>query len=188
MSSQNLKSTQSTGLSNLELYAETLLPSVANAVRMTYVRYRNPICLEELDDLSQEIILRLLEDNCRRLASFKGQSSFDTWLQIVVNHHISNYLQRRRQNESLAEVDSDSLTCLPSQDEEVAAAEKQKLLLKACCKLNEQELLLYQLCFAYELAPSKIAANFRTEVKVIYKRKQTLVLKLGRLVRNIRSC
>jgi len=172
----------------LELYGETLLPSVANAVRRAYVRYRNPICLEEFDDLSQEIILRLLEDDCRRLNSFIPQASFETWLQIVVNHHISNFLQRRRQNENLDEVDPDSLTYLPPQDEEIAATEKQRLLLKALSKLSEQELLLYQLCFIRELAPSMIAASFRDEVKVIYRRKQKLALKLGRLVRSIHTC
>jgi RNA polymerase sigma factor (sigma-70 family) len=188
MSSQNLKSTQLIGPDNLELFAETLLSSVANAVRRASVRYRNPICLEEFDDLSQEIVLRLLEDDCRRLKSFKGQALFETWLQIVANRHISNYLQRRKQTEPLDEVNPDSLTYLPSQDEEIAAAEEQELLLKAFRKLNERELLLYQLCFVYELAPSKIAASFRTEMLVIYKRKQTLALKLGRLVRGIRTC
>lgn len=188
MSSQNLESTQSIGPDNLELFAETLLSSVANALRRAYGRYRNPICVEEFDDLSQEIVLRLIEDDCRRLKSFKGQASFETWLQIVVNHHISNCLRRWKPSEPLDGIDPDSLAYLPSQDEEIAAAEEQKLLLKAFCKLNVQELLLYQLWFFYELPPSKIAARVRTEVRVVYRSKQTLVSKLGRLVRDIRVC
>jgi DNA-directed RNA polymerase specialized sigma subunit len=52
-------------------------------------------------------------------------------------------------------------------------------------KLSEQELLLYQLYFIYELDANKIAVIFGIEVGEIYKRKQTLVLKLSRLVRDL---
>ena len=182
MSAPNSKPTKPCDLEQLM----GILPlNISDAVRWAYARYQHPMRPDELDDLSQQILLLLLEDDCRRLGSFRCHSSFKTWLQAVVNHYVSNYLRRRKQNENLDEVDPDSLSYLPSQDEEVDAAEKQKLLLKAIGKLNEQELLLYQLYFVYELEASRIAASLKTEVRDIYKRKQTLVLKLGRLVRDL---
>jgi DNA-directed RNA polymerase specialized sigma subunit len=76
------------------------------------------------------------------------------------------------------------LTYSPLQDQDIDIAERRALLFSALSKLSWQERLLYQLWFISELNAKEIAAVFRTEVKIIYKRRQTLVLKLRRLVRD----
>jgi RNA polymerase sigma factor (sigma-70 family) len=167
---------------DLEKLVAILLPDVYGAVRWACLRYVGCVQDDEIDDLSQQVILNLIEDGCRRLHSFKHDSSFKTWLQIVVNHHVCKYLYRRKRAEHLDEVDQGGLIYLPSQDRDIYAAEKRELLFRALGMLSEQEQLLYHLWFVYELAPIKIAAVLGTEVRVIYKRKQTLVLKLKRLV------
>jgi RNA polymerase sigma factor (sigma-70 family) len=172
---------------DLEKLVVILLPSINDAVRWAYLRYQGRICQDELDDLSQQIILTLIEDHCRRLRSFNGQSSFKTWLQAVVDHHIYNYVYRRKQTETLDEIDQESLTCSPLQDQGIDTAEKRKLLFNALSKLSGQERLLFQLWFISELDAKEIAATFRTEVNIIYKRKQTLVSKLRRLVQSFQS-
>jgi RNA polymerase sigma factor (sigma-70 family) len=172
---------------DLEQLVAILLPDVSDAVRWASLKYQGRICPDELDDLSQQIILTLIEDNCRRFRSFNGQSSFKTWLQAVVDHHIHNYFYRRKQTETLDGIDQESLTYSPLQDQGIDVAEKRKLLLIALSKLGWQERLLYQLWFISELNAREIAAIFRTDVKIIYKRKQTLVLKLRRLVRSFLS-
>jgi hypothetical protein len=73
------------------------------------------------------------------------------------------------------------------QDRDIYAAEKRKLLSQAPCMLSEQEQLLYHLWFVYELDPAKIATIFGTEIRVIHKRKQALVLKLTRLVQTFQN-
>jgi RNA polymerase sigma factor (sigma-70 family) len=171
----------------LERIVEILLPNINDAIRRAYLRYQNRISRDELDDLSQQIILTLIENNCRRFCSFNGQFSLKTWLQAVVNHHIYKYCYRRKQTTILDEVDQGSLTYSPLLDQGIDAAERRKLLSRALGKLSRQERLLYQLWFISELDAKEIAATFRTEVKIIYKRKQTLVLKLKRLVRNFQN-
>ena len=57
---------------------EQLLPDVYEAVQWAYLRCRCRIRRDELDDLSQQIILKLMEDDCRRLHSFKSRSSSKT--------------------------------------------------------------------------------------------------------------
>jgi len=84
-------------------------------------------------------------------------------------------------------VDQVALIYLPPQDRDIYSAEKRKLLFRALGMLSEQERLLYRLWFVYELDPINIAAFLGTEVRVIYKRKQTLVLKLKRLVQTFQS-
>ena len=167
---------------------ELLLPDVYEAVRWACLRYRGRVRRDELDDLSQQIILELIEDNCRRLHSFKGHSLPKTWLQRVVDNHIYSCLSLRRQGENQDEVDQVALVYSPRQDRDIYAAEQRNLLFRALGRLSEQERLLYNLWFVSELAPIKIAAVFGTEVRIIYKRKQTLVLKLTRLVQSFQSC
>ena len=164
-----------------------LLPDVYCAVRWACLRYLGDVHDDEIDDLSQQVILKLIEDGCRRLHSFEHHSSFKTWLQIVVNHHVCKYLYRRKRVERFGEVGQGALIYLPPQDRDIYAEEKRKLLFRALGMLSEQERLLYRLWFVYELDPIKIAAVMGTEVKVIYKRKQTLVLKLKRLVQAFHS-
>jgi len=158
------------------------LPDILSAVRWACLHYQSGVSEEDIDDISQQIILILIEDGCRRLHSFKRHSSFKTWLQPVVNHHVYKRLRRRKHAENLDEIDRGALIFSPPQDREIYAAEKRRLLSHALCMLSEQERLLYHLWFVYELAPVSIAAVFGTEVKIIYKRKQTLVIKLTRLV------
>jgi RNA polymerase sigma factor (sigma-70 family) len=172
---------------DLEKFVAILLPDVYGAVRWACLRYLGGVHDDEIDDLSQQVILKLIEDGCRRLHSFEHHSSFKTWLQIVVNRHVCKYLYQRKRAEHLGEVDQGALICLPSQDRDIHAAEKRKLLFRALGMLSEQERLLYRLWFVYELDPIEIAAVMGTEVKVIYKRKQTLVLKLKRLVQAFHS-
>jgi RNA polymerase sigma factor (sigma-70 family) len=185
--SASLSNLNPTAPTDLEQLVAILLPDVNDAVHWAYLRYHGCICQDELDDLSQQIVLALIEDNCRRFRSFNGQVSFKTWLQAVVNHHIYKYFYRRKQTDAIDEVDQESLIYAPLQDQYTYIAEKRKLLSNALSKLSLQERLLYQLWFVYELDAKEIATIFRTEVKIIYKRKQTLVLKLTRRVRNFQS-
>lgn len=166
---------------------EQLLPDVYEAVQWACLRYGGRIRRDELDDFSQQIILNLFEDDCRRLHSFKGHSLPKTWLQRVVDNHIYSCLYRRRQGENPDEVDRGALVYSPRQDRDIYASEQRNLLSRALGRLSEQERLLYNLWFVSELAPIKIAALFGTEVKIIYKRKQTLVLKLTRLVQSFQN-
>lgn len=164
-----------------------LVTDVQEAVRWACLRYQGSVRRDELDDFSQQITLKLFEDNCRRLHLFKRHSSFKTWLQAVVNHHVYKCLCRRKQDEYPDEIDHGALIYSPPQDRDTYAAEKREMLFQALGMLSEQERLLYHLWFVYELDPIKIAAVFGTEVRVIYKRKQTLVLKLTRLVQAFQS-
>jgi RNA polymerase sigma factor (sigma-70 family) len=176
-----------TAPNDLEKLAAILQPDVYDAVRWACLRYLGGVHDDEIDDLSQQVILKLIEDGCRRLHSFEHNSSFKTWLQIVVNHHVCKHLYRRKRAEHFGEVDQGALIYLPPQDRDVYSAEKRTLLFRALGMLSEQERLLYRLWFVYELDPISIAAVLETEVRVIYKRKQTLVLKLKRLVQSFQT-
>jgi RNA polymerase sigma factor (sigma-70 family) len=161
---------------------EQLVVDVYEAVRWACLRYRGRIRRDELDDFSQQIILKLIEDDCRRLRSFNCNFSFKTWLQRVVDHHVYMCLYRRKPTGNSDEVNQGALMYSPPQDRDIYAEEKRKLLFRALGTLSDQERLLYHLCFVFEQDARKVASFFKISVKNVYKRKETLVLKLTRLV------
>jgi len=166
---------------------EQLLPDVYEAVRWACLRYRGRIRRDELDDFSQQIVLKLFEDDCRRLHSFKRHSLPKTWLQRVVDNHIYSCLYRRRQGEYSDEVDQGALVYSPPQDRDIYAAEQRNLLSRALGELSDQERLLYQLCFVFEQDTREVATVFKINVKNVYRRKEMLVLKLTKLVETSHS-
>jgi RNA polymerase sigma factor (sigma-70 family) len=166
---------------------EHLVADVCEAVQWACLRYSGRIRRDELDDFSQQITLKLIEDDCRRLRLFNYNFSFKTWLQAVVNHHVYKCLSRRKQAGSLNEVDRAALIFSPPQDRDIYAAEQRDLLCRALGRLSEQERLLYQLCFVFEQDASETATVFKINVKNVYKRKETLVLKLTKLVQTFQG-
>jgi RNA polymerase sigma factor (sigma-70 family) len=166
---------------------EHLVADVREAVQWARLRYGGRIRQDELDDFSQQIILKLIEYDCRRLRLFNHNFSFKTWLQAVVTHHFYKYLCRRKQAESLDEIDQLALIYSPPQEREIYAAEQRELLFRALGRLSDQERLLYQLYFIFELDAREIAIVFKINVKNVYKRKETLVLKLIKLVQTFQS-
>jgi len=167
---------------------EQLLHNVYEAVQWAFLRYRGRVRRDELDDFSQQIILKLFEDDCRRLHSFKRYSLPKTWLQRVVDNHIYSCLYRRMQGENHDDVNQGVLAYSPRQDQDIYAAEQRKLLFRALGTLSEQERLLYQLCFVFEQDARQVAAVFKINVKNVYRRKETLVLKLTKLVQTFQNC
>jgi RNA polymerase sigma factor (sigma-70 family) len=166
---------------------EQLVVDVYEAVQWACLRYRDRVRRDELDDFSQQIILKLIEDDCRRLRLFNYNFSFKTWLQTVVNHHVHKCLRRRKHVGSLNEVDRGALIYSPPQDRDFYAAEQRKLLFRALGSLSEQERLLYQLCFVFEQDARETATVLKINAKNVYKRKETLILKLARLVQTFQG-
>jgi RNA polymerase sigma factor (sigma-70 family) len=166
---------------------EQLLPDVYEAVQWACLRYRGRVRRDELDDFTQQIILKLIEEDFRRLRLFNFNFSFKTWLQRVVDNHVYKCSCRRKETESFDEVDLGELIYSPPQDQDIYAAEQWKLLFRALGRLSEQERLLYQLCFLFDQDTRKVATVFNINVKNVYKRKQALVLKLTRHVENLQN-
>jgi DNA-directed RNA polymerase specialized sigma24 family protein len=75
----------------------------------------------------------------------------------------------------------------PPQERDIYVAEQRELLFGAIGRLSDQERLLYQLCFIFEQDARETATVFKINVKNVYKRKETLVLKLTKLVQTFQG-
>ena len=118
---------------------QELLAQILNVVSFTCHHYGYQADKGEMEDLCQDTILFLIDQDCRRLRLFRHESSFKTWLEAVVRHHLCNCVHRQKRTESLADLPPHSTIYQPTQEETVFMAEKLVRLRLAKPKLTERE-------------------------------------------------
>lgn len=98
-------------------------------------------------DIFNGIICLLIEDDYRKLKSFKAKngSSFATWLRVVTIHFTIDYLRKQRPSVSLDQEDEDGLSLqdiiADHQEPAIDTAHKQDMLrrLEECLELLDDE-------------------------------------------------
>jgi len=157
----------------------TLLPQVQAAVQRACQSYRHRATPDEVDDLTQQLLLRLLEQDARRLRSYDPlKAAFSTWLDAVARHHLSNHLHRQKHLESWEHLAPEELIYPPLQEATLLAAERREVLQRAMSKLPAREQQILGLCFSAEVAAIDIAALIGMSVGLVYKHKHYGMVKL----------
>jgi DNA-directed RNA polymerase specialized sigma24 family protein len=88
------------------LDVEQLKTKVSKAVRHACRFYNYQANRDEVEDLSQDVLFKLLKNDGRVLQSFASRSSVDTWLYTVVRRELRPYfLRQQREKENLINVD-----------------------------------------------------------------------------------
>ncbi|MGE0887595.1 MAG: sigma-70 family RNA polymerase sigma factor [Blastocatellales bacterium] len=163
---------------------EQILPFLESVIRNSCLRCHHYPSSEDIERLSQRLILFLLENNCRRLLSFNNQSSLRTWLQTLANNYVIRQLQRERRAQSLNELSSDLFTIPPLQEEMVWQEERMKLLDKALNGLTKRERQLFNL-FRSGRKAEKIAEITGIKLTSVYREKHSIMKKLRELLKNV---
>lgn len=132
-------------LSNYERLIIELKPLLKIALQKSFRIYCLQLSHAEIEDHTQEIILRLIENDYRRLRTFDQKSSLRTWSWIVVKHYLINHFRGMRRTESLSDVSPDSVIIKPLQEDTIISMEKSKKLSSILTKLNDTEMLLFEL-------------------------------------------
>ena len=92
---------------------------------------------ETVEELTEEIIFLLLEGDYHRLKTYDPtKAKFSTWLQNVVNHHVSNHYQKQPHNEPIEDLPENQLCIAASQEKELLMKERQTLLREAIYQLT----------------------------------------------------
>ncbi len=95
---------------------------------------------DEVEELTEQIIVRLLEDGCHRLNTFDpAKAKFSTWLQNVVNHHVSHYYQRNPCTGPIEDLPENQLCVAAPQEKELLTKEQQALLQQAINQLTPHD-------------------------------------------------
>jgi RNA polymerase sigma factor (sigma-70 family) len=162
---------------------EAILPEIIDAVRLSFCIHRRWPTRDETDELSQQILLLLIDSDQRRLRSFGRRASLRTWLRVVVSHHVNRYLKTRKREMGLEEIPPGSLVSLPLQESSIVSNEQAQAFQKAIEKLSERERELLQLLCRDDLRGADIARIMGMKYDSVRRRKHALIKKLQILVR-----
>jgi RNA polymerase sigma factor (sigma-70 family) len=167
-----------------EQLVNALLKGIVNAVRKAFHLYLYPASPEEIEDNCQQIILLLIDDDYRRLCSYDSdKSSFQTWLTIVVRHHISNYIQRQKKMSSIDDLSPDSLISQPSQEATLILESERQILQEVINQLSQREQELLEFFFKERLTVEEVAIRMGMKVNSVYRRKHAVIQKIRMYVR-----
>ena len=122
---------------------EALLPDIVQAVRAACWHYG--VDQSQIQDFYHEIILLLIEDDYRRLRSFRGDSSRETWLTAIARHYVGGHVARQKKATSLDEIPVDRVVCNPTQEDELIAEEQAGELVEAVSLLTGRDQQLFAL-------------------------------------------
>ena len=125
-----------------ELRIEALLPDIHDAVSRACYHYSAD--QSEIDDVCHQMIMLLIEDDYRRLRSFRRESSTKTWLTAVALHYVSNQVGRRKKAMSMDEIPPEASVCAPAQEAELISEERRCELNVAVTQLTARDQQLFQ--------------------------------------------
>src|SRR5215510_955292 len=138
-------SSQAPDVPDVELLIIKLSPKVSRAVRHVY---RHPTNQYEIEDITQDVLVLLIENDYHRLRSFAGRSKIETWIHTIVRHCVGKHLWKRRwENDtvSLDELSPDALTYQPIQEKMLIDEDECKALQAIINSLPERKKLLMEL-------------------------------------------
>ncbi len=127
-------------LEQLFIEARALIPT---EVQYACRKYNHGAPPEEVEELSAQILLLLLEHDYRRLKTYDCQKAkLKTWLRQVIRHEVSHHYQKQPSQEPIDDVSPDEISYAPTQETEFLTKEQQALLLKAIrtLTLHDQQL------------------------------------------------
>src|SRR5215510_10985590 len=125
----NLSRTDNTRASTVipkdpEKLLDMVMEHIPGAVRYACYVGKHSVSRNEVEDLCQDIIIILIEDNYRRLRTFRGNSSARTWVHRVVKRYVGDKLRAKNKPVSLDDIEPCSLTFQPIQEDAVLYQER----------------------------------------------------------------
>ncbi|MEW6212063.1 MAG: sigma-70 family RNA polymerase sigma factor [Acidobacteriota bacterium] len=162
---------------SLEHIVEAMYPHIFLMVRLALRLHNHPASEGEIEDLSHEAVLLLIEDDFRRLRTFdETKASIKTWLKAVVMHHVGRHIQQQAAHR-LDQI-SESNLLYAHENETFAPEHKRAEIRDALNKLTERERQLFDLLCKDEMNVREIAAHMGIQVDSVYRRKHALIQKL----------
>ena len=140
---------------------------------------------EDVEDLTQQIIFRFLEDNCRRWKTYKpAKAKRDTWLWHIIRNEAIQFFQKQPTSEPLEEISEGQSCSAATQEEEFLTKEQQALLHKAIRELtpHDQQLADLKLNGATDV---EVAQVMNIKPRSVQQEWYKIGIKLNRIVREI---
>jgi len=159
---------------------ETLFPDIQDAV--TRACYHYSVDRSEIGDVCHQMIILLMEDDYRRLRSFRLEASVNTWLTAIALHYVSNYASRQKKAISLDEISPEAFVCAPAQEAEFISEERRCELNAAVAQLTAREQQLFALLSRDNLSSAEVATQMGIKVDSVRRCKHALIRKLRGII------
>jgi len=159
-----------------------LLPVIPATVRRTCRKFDHHPDDASFEGLVHRIILLLMDEDYRRLRTFGGQSSPETWLDRVVRNYIYHHLRRLGKEVSLDAVPEGSFLSSPDQEEMMLFHERLELVDSVVATLTERERKFYQLLCEDGLTTAGIAKAMGIKVTTLHRYRHDLIRKIQKLI------
>jgi RNA polymerase sigma factor (sigma-70 family) len=142
---------------------------------------------EDISDLHNTVFLNLFENNCKKLAQFKGRNgcSLATWVRLVAMRIVLNHLRKRGVDsisgrrrmvgiDYIQELNDEKTGALAMLEK----ADQLKLLKRGIRNLPAKYRLFFRLHFDHDLSVKEIAQIMRISVDYVYTVKHRAIKRL----------
>lgn len=172
----------SNDLETLRLRVANARAQITIAVQFACRNYNHGAPPAEVEDFTEDIIKLLLEDDCRRMQTHDPtKASFNTWLQHVVNHHVSHQVQKNHSAESLEDELLNTLRYAPTQENELLQKERQVMLKDAIDKLSLHDQRIARLKLR-EVSDEEIARELNIKTASVGREWRVIKTKLAQMM------
>jgi len=144
-------------------------------------RYGCNAAREDVEDIHNAFFLSLMEDDFRRLRQFRGESSFETYVRIIIIRQVVDFLRRQKPQVS---IDSDSINPRElrdrgkSTDTLIELSDEEQLVREAINTLAPAEQLLLKLAVYRDLEAKKVCKIMNISMVAYYNRKSRVLKKI----------
>jgi len=174
-----MQAAPSSKIADLAKLIQDSVPLIRQSTVLAFKYYNYATNEDEISDICQQIILRLIEDHYRRLRLFdSSKASLPTWLKSVARHHISNYILRKRKTLSLDDLPFDSVSCPPNQEESIILRDRDERLEAILGKLCTRDQQLIRLLCLEGRPAVDVARIMRMKVGAVYWHKHHILKRL----------
>ncbi len=148
------------------------------AVASTYRKYNGYAPPDDVEELTEKIILLLLDHDCHKIKTYNpSQGDIRTWLPSVVRNPVWDFVKKKRKWDSLDETVAEKLMEQPKQELNIILQEQQIALTKEIEKLSEHDRRLI-LLICDEVPVAEIAKRLKIKPKSVNQMKHQIIQKI----------
>ena len=149
----------------ISLFIERMLKNVSR---------RHYIPDDDISDLRQDVLTKLIEDNYRRLHGFSFRCRLSTWVGSIVNNHLFDHyrseIRRERRNKGFEDFRKDMAIDTKNDEEMMARISDMEKLEEAIESLTPAERRAVRMTYWDDLRPTEISKITGERVSTISSR------------------
>lgn len=150
-----------------------LAPAITRCITATARQWWPDAHAADLEDLTADVLLRLVVDDFARLRAWQGNCTLRTWVRVVATRFLIDRLRTRKVGRSLEDPTLPALADTRQPDAERVAAGRQSVarLQSALPALSTAERQFFDLFFVQEFSFDEIHAQTGISLEALYQRK-----------------